>query len=145
MSPVGDTLTRDVHPAPALNVSPNPESAYNPTATSGPADVAAVAPVATTPPDDPVLPVAVRLTSTTPAPDTADTPAYSNRLAPISALSVARTVTVGLDPPPATTGAVHELSSVPSDATVDVNRVHALPAESDTDPTLAPPTLQIPT
>jgi hypothetical protein len=74
--------------------------------------VAAVAPVPTVAAELPVLPVAVLLTSTTAVPDTVDTPEYSNKLAPISALPVAVTVTVGFVPPPATTGAVQVLSSV---------------------------------
>ena len=73
--------------------------------------VAAVAPEPTvaTPP---VFPVAVLDWSTAPVPDAVDNPEYSTTLAPMSALPDAVTVTVGLVPPPAVTGADHTLICV---------------------------------
>jgi hypothetical protein len=63
----------------------------------------------------------------------------------MSALPVAVTVIEGRVPPPETTGVVHELSSVWSVATVEVSRVHVLPAVSVTDFAVALPALQMPT
>ena len=70
-----------------------------------------------------VLPVAVLSTSTTPVPAAVDRPEYSSTLAPMSALPVVVTVTVGFVPPPAVIGALHTLSSVSSAALSEVSLV----------------------
>jgi hypothetical protein len=57
---------------------------------------------------------------------------YSRTAAPISALAVVLTVTVGLVPPPAVIGAVQTLSSVFSEALKPLTMVYVLPAESVT-------------
>jgi len=58
------------------------------------------------------VPVAVFSASTTPVPAAVESPEYSSTLAPMSALPVVVTVTVGRVPPPAVIGALQTLSSV---------------------------------
>ena len=63
------------------------------------------------------MPLAIAVRSTAAAPEALDSPEYSITAIPMSALELAVAVTVGLVPPPAVIGAVHTVSSVPSDAT----------------------------
>jgi len=137
MSEVLETFERCVQPGPAVRLSPKPESTYIPIASSLPAVVAAVGPEATDP-APPVVPLACAIWSTTEASPTVDRPEYSETAALTSAREVGVTVIAGRVPPPAFTGAVHTLISVPSEALKCSSSMYAFPAESDTFAAVAP-------
>src|SRR5262249_51739924 len=95
ISGAGEALTRPVQPVPALSVSPNPESAYKPIASSLPAVAAGVAPELTVAAED-VVPDLVAETSSTAVPPAADSPEYSSAAIPISAVAGAVAAVLGL-------------------------------------------------
>jgi hypothetical protein len=145
MSVVGDTFALPFQPLPYISVCPKPESTYAPTASS---PAAVVAPLA---PDDtvagfPVVPDAMTLWSTDPAPDALDRPEYSTAATPMSAALLAFAATWRLVPAPPPTTAVQTDSSVPSRGdSRDVTLVYTFPPESVTDEALAAALLQTPT
>jgi hypothetical protein len=114
MFPFGDRFDRTAYPGPPDNAVPNPESAYNPIASSLPVVVPGVDPELTAC-TAVVVPDAEADTSITDASAAADTPAYSLTATPTSADPDTFAVTVGLVPPPALNGALHTLNSVLSE------------------------------
>ena len=98
-----------------------------------PAVVRPVGPEATVALEPPVFPLVDAMRSMTEASATACRPEYSSTVAPIEwAVDVGRTVTVGRAPPPAVTGAVQMLISVPSEAWKPRSFTYVFPAESVT-------------